>query len=72
MNNLSKGIFALIALVFALSLAGCPASGTDTPSEPGSKPGAPAKAQQSEMERKLNDPSTPEAVKSQLRKALGK
>jgi hypothetical protein len=72
MNTLGKGIFALMALVGALSLAGCPASGTDTPGDQPVKPGGPAKSQQTEMERKLNDPNTPESVKEQIRKGLGK
>ena len=71
MNKLSKGACAFAALATTLSLMGCPASGTDTPGDNAGKPG-PSQNQQSEMERKLNDPSTPEAVKAQIRKGLGK
>ena len=68
----ARFLFALPALAAALSLAGCPASGTDAAGDEPSKPGGPAKSQQSEMERKLNDPNTPQAVKDQIRKGLGK
>ena len=66
-----QSLLALAALAATLCLTGCPASGTDTPDD-GSKPGAPAKSQQNEMQRKLDDPHTPEDVKAQLRKGLGK
>ena len=67
-----KCAFAFVVLSGALFLTGCPASGTDTPGGEPAKPGAPAKSQQSEMERKLSDPSTPESVKAQIRKGLGR
>jgi hypothetical protein len=72
MSQIYRLAFAIAALAATLCLTGCPASGTDTPGNEPGKAGAPAKSQQSEMERKLNDPSTPEAVKAQIRKGLGK